>query len=39
MSLLKDIFREVEAFLNSYEDFIKIMRLLEDIPREMKAFV
>jgi hypothetical protein len=35
----KDIFREMEAFLNWYEDFIKIPRLFEDISREMEASV
>jgi hypothetical protein len=33
---LKDIFREVEAFLNKYEDFLRITRLSEDIFRVME---
>jgi hypothetical protein len=37
--ILNDIFREVEAFLNLYEDFLKITRLFEDISREMEASV
>jgi hypothetical protein len=35
----KDIFREVEAFSNYYEDLIRITRLFEDISREMEASV
>jgi hypothetical protein len=35
----ENIFREVEAFLNKYEDFIRITRLFEDISREMDVFV
>jgi hypothetical protein len=31
--LSKDIFKEVEAFLNYYKDFIKITSVFEDIPR------
>jgi hypothetical protein len=37
--LSKDIFIELEAFLNYYVDFIKITRLFEDIYREMAASV
>jgi hypothetical protein len=37
--LLKCIFREENAFLNYYGDFLKIMRLFEDISREMEASV
>jgi hypothetical protein len=37
--LLKDILREVKAFLNKLEDFIKISRLFEDISREMETSV
>jgi hypothetical protein len=29
----------MEAFLNLYEDFIRITRLFEDISREMEASV
>jgi hypothetical protein len=32
---LKGISRETEAFIYYYEDFIKITRLFEDIPREI----
>jgi hypothetical protein len=37
--LLTDILREVEAFLNYFENFICITRLFEDIPRQMEASV
>jgi hypothetical protein len=33
------MFRQVEAFFNKYEDFIKITKLFEDISREMEASV
>jgi hypothetical protein len=39
LRLLKDIFREVEAFLNYYEDFLKITRFFEGISKEMEASV
>jgi hypothetical protein len=29
----------MEAFLNAYEDFIKITRLFEDISRKIEASV
>jgi hypothetical protein len=32
--LLKDIFRQVKAFLNEYEDFLKMTRLFEEIEFE-----
>jgi hypothetical protein len=36
LRLLKDIFREVEAFDHKYEVFVKITRLFEDIFREIR---
>jgi hypothetical protein len=36
---LKDIFRELEAFDYKYEDFIKTMRVFEDIFRELDASI
>jgi hypothetical protein len=35
--LLKEIFREAEAFDYNCEAFIKITRICEDISREMEA--
>jgi hypothetical protein len=29
----------MEVFLNKFDDFINIMRLFEDVFREMEAFV
>jgi hypothetical protein len=34
--LLKDIFRQVEAFLNNYEDFIRTTRLFETFSEEWR---
>jgi hypothetical protein len=39
LRLLKAIFREVKAFLNSYKDFINIPSLFEDFSKEMEASV
>jgi hypothetical protein len=33
------LLKEMEAYQNEYEDFIKITWLFEDIPREMEASV
>jgi hypothetical protein len=37
--LFEIIFREIEAFLNNDEAFIKIKRLFEEISRVKEAFV
>jgi hypothetical protein len=39
LRLLKDIFRELEAFDYKCEAFIKIMRIFKDISREMEASI
>jgi hypothetical protein len=37
-TLMDDVLKDFEAFVQKCEDFVKIKRLLKDIFREVEAF-